>query len=218
MNDYFLGVDKTMRKSILKKDKSYTFSDYFKLPYPTRDVVAEFGYQFQVQKLDLPENPGKALNVEKLKETFYKKLPHVTLNSEAAKREFFISPLLFELLDYVEMEIDVEYPVNINERLKGNIDYLIHTSKEIIVIEAKNADMDKGFTQLAVELIAMDHYLENEAGDILYGVITIGDVWRFGVLERLTKKIIKNIDAFLVPAQLEKLLGVLLCILEEPRT
>jgi len=204
-----------MQKSILEEKKSYTFSDYFKLPYPTRDVVAEFGYQFQVQKLELPDYTGKVLNVEKLTETFYKKLPHVTLNSEAAKREFFISPLLFELLDYIDIDIDVEYPININERLKGNIDYFIHASKEIIIIEAKNADMDKGFTQLAVELIAMDHYLENKTTDILYGVITIGDVWRFGILERLKKKIIKNIDAFLVPAQLEKLLAVLLGILKE---
>jgi hypothetical protein len=205
-----------MRKSILEEQKSYTFSDYFKLSYPTRDVVAEFGYQFQVQKLELPDYTDNALNVEKLTETFYKKLPHVTLNSEAAKREFFISPLLFELLDYIDIDIDVEYPININERLKGNIDYLIHASKQIIVIEAKNADMEKGFTQLAVELIAMDHYLENESTERLYGVITIGDVWRFGVLERLTKKIIKNIDAFIVPAQLEKLLAVLLGILKEP--
>lgn len=160
-----------MRKSILEENKSYTFSDYFKLSYPTRDVVAEFGYQFQVQKLELPDYTDKALNVEKLTETFYKKLPHVTLNSEAAKREFFISPLLFELLDYIDIDIDVEYPININERLKGNIDYLIHASKQIIVIEAKNADMDKGFTQLAVELIAMDHYLENESTELLYGTL-----------------------------------------------
>ncbi len=205
-----------MPQSILEEKKSYTFSDYFKLPYPTRDVVAEFGYQFKIQKLVLPNYTDKVLNVEKLTDTFYKKLPHITLNSEAAKREFFISPLLFELLDYIDIDIDVEYPININERLKGNIDYLIHAAKKIIVIEAKNADMDKGFTQLAVELIAMDYYLENEPIDFLYGAVTIGDVWRFGVLERPTKKILKNIDAFIVPAQLEKLLGVLLGILKEP--
>ncbi len=139
----------------------------------------------------------------------------MTLNSESAKREFFISPLLFELLDYIDIEIDVEYPIHINEKLRGNIDYFIHASNKMIIIEAKNADMDKGFTQLAVELIAMDHYLENEeVTDKLYGVLTIGDVWRFGVLDRPTKKIIKNIDAFLVPAQLENLFAVLLGILE----
>jgi len=49
-----------MRKSILEENKSYTFSDYFKLSYPTRDVVAEFGYQFQVQKLELPDYTDKA--------------------------------------------------------------------------------------------------------------------------------------------------------------
>jgi len=213
--NFFEWTNETMRKSILEENKSYTFSDYFKFSYPTRDVVAEFGYQFQMQKLELPLYTEKALNVNKLTENFYKKLPHVTLNCEAAKREFFISPVLFELLDYLDIDIDVEYPININQRLTGHI-YLIHASTKVIVIEAKNADMDKGFTQLAVELIAMDHFLENETTDSLYGAITIGDVWRFGVLERRTKKIIKNIDAFLVPGQLEQLLAVLLGILKSP--
>ena len=103
-----------MRQTILEENKSYTFSDYFKLPYPTRDVVAKFGYQFKLQKLELPEKTVDGFNVEKLTETFYKKLPHITLNSEAAKCEFFISPLLLELLDYIEIKIDVEYPININ--------------------------------------------------------------------------------------------------------
>jgi hypothetical protein len=202
-----------MKKSILEENKSYTFSDYFKLPYPTRDIVAEFGYEFRFEKIELPKKEMDHLNLERLRTVFYKKLRHVSLNSETAKREFFVSPLLLELLDYIEIDIDVEYPVNVNERLKGNIDYIIHSSKNLIVVEAKNAEIDKGFTQLAVELIAMESYLENH-NDLLYGAITMGDWWRFGVLDRKNKIIFKDIDAFLIPADMEKLFSVLFGILE----
>jgi hypothetical protein len=37
------------------------------------------------------------------------------------------------------------------------------------VVEAKNADLAKGFTQLAVELIAIDQWLDSPAPDI-YGL------------------------------------------------
>jgi len=203
-----------MKKTILEENKAYTFSDYFKLPYSTRDILAELGYQFKIEKLELPKKHLENLNCEKLRDTFYKKLPHISLNSEAAKREFFVSPLLLELLDYINIEIDVEYTVNINERLKGCIDYVIHSSQEFIVIEAKNADMDKGFTQLSVELIAMDSYITDNKNNLLYGAVTMGDMWRFGVLDREKKIIKKDIDAFLVPADLEKLFTVLFGILK----
>jgi len=43
-----------MRKPILEEGKSYTFSDYFELSNPTKEIVAEFGYQFRLKKIDLP--------------------------------------------------------------------------------------------------------------------------------------------------------------------
>ena len=189
-------------------DENYTFSDYFKLPYPTKDIVAEFGYQFQLQQLTLPQKDVSHLNFERLTQTFYKKLPHISLNSEAAKREFFISPLLLELLDYADFDIDVEYPVKINDKLKGNIDYFIHSKNNFIIIEAKNADMEKGFTQLAVELIAMLHYSQTD--NFIYGVVTVGNIWQFGILNPQNNTIYKDIDVFTIPANLKSLCAILL--------
>jgi len=57
------------------------------------------------------------------------------------------------------------------------LDYLLRSQKNLLVIEAKNDDLTRGFTQLAVELIALAEVEEN---NILYGAVTIGDVWRFG--------------------------------------
>ncbi len=200
-----------MGKPILQKEKSYTFADYFELPYPTEEIVAEFGYRYELTKLDLPrgelEHP-----LDQLRAMFYKKLPHISLTSETAKREVLVAPILLELLDYLDLKIDIEYPVYVNEQLKGNIDYLVRSRREFVVVEAKKADMERGFTQLAVELIALDKR-DEEQHDLLYGAITVGDLWRFGVLQRQQKMISKDIDSFRVPLDLEDLFKVLLGIL-----
>jgi hypothetical protein len=196
---------------ILKKDKSYSFSDYFDLNYPTEDIVAELGYKYQLTQLSLPHSVvGHPLTT--LQAMFYKKLPYISLTSETAKREVMIAPILLELLDEIEVKIDIEYPIYVNEHLKGNLDYWLRSSQEFLVVEAKKADMEKGFTQLAVELIAMDQYLEGSNTE-LYGAITVGDVWRFGKLDREHKHLKKDIDAFRIPLDIEELFQVLIGIL-----
>lgn len=203
-----------MNTPIIRKDRSYSFSDYFDLSNSTEDVVGEFGFQFELTKLALPRLP-LSHPLTQLRAMFYKKLPHISLTSETAKREVMIAPVLLELLDYLELKIDIEYPVYVNEQLKGNLDYLVRSPQEFIVVEAKKADMEKGFTQLAVELIALDQRNDQPA-DLLYGAITVGDLWRFGVLSRSQKKITKDIDSFRVPSDLEELFQVLLGILSPP--
>ena len=111
-----------MRKSILKKDKKYTFSDYFELNNPTKEILEEFGYKYNFEELNLPETNREIISLEKLRETYVKKLPLISLNSEIAKREFYISPLLLEILDYVNAEINVEYPLDVEENLSGTVD------------------------------------------------------------------------------------------------
>ena len=203
-----------MNTPIIRKDRSYTFSDYFDLSNTTEDIVAEFGYQFEFTKLVLPQ-AVLSHPLDQLRAMFYKKLPHVSLTSETAKREVMIAPVLLELLDYLDLKIDIEYPVYVNEQLKGNLDYLVRSPQEFIVVEAKKSDMEKGFTKLAVELIALDER-NDQPVDLLYGAITVGDLWRFGVLSRSQKKITKDIDSFRVPSDLEELFQVLLGILAPP--
>ena len=200
--------------SILENEKHYTFSDYFEMSYPVAEIVAELGYQYHLTKLALPQG---VLNhsLEKLQAMFYEKLPYISLNSETAKREVYIAPILLELLDEIKVKIDIEYPVYINQYLKGNLDYWIHSTNQFIVVEAKKADMEKGFTQLAVELIAMDKFLEADVNNFLYGVITVGDLWRFGKLDRQKKLIFKDIDSFRVPLDLKGLFQVLVGILSD---
>ncbi len=201
-----------MSKSILKEGKNYTFSDYFLLNYSTKDILKEFGYQYTFEKLVLPEIKERHFSLDRLQETYLKKLPLISLNSEAAKREFYLSPLFLELLEYIKAEINVEYPLNVEDNLNGMVDYLLKADNNLIVVEAKKGDLERGFNQLAVELIALDKYLENTSA-FLYGAITLGDIWRFGVLERDKKLLSKDMDAYTLPSDLEKLFAILLGIL-----
>jgi hypothetical protein len=77
-----------------------------------------------------------------------------------------------------------------------------------VVIEAKNADLSKGFTQLAVELIALDQWT-NSATPVLYGTVTTGDTWKFGLFQRQTREIQKDINTYAVPNDLNQILSIL---------
>lgn len=201
-----------MHKPILQKDKSYTFADYFNLSYPTKEIIAEFGYTYELRKISLPHG-NMSDNLHAIKAAFYKKLPRISLTSEAAKREVLVAPILLELMDHIDVTLDIEYPVYVNEWLKGNIDYLLRTTQEFVIVEAKNADMEKGFSQLAVELIAMEQYLEDYQQAILYGAVTVGNIWQFGSLERTQKRISKDIDTFRIPLDMEEVFNVLIGIM-----
>ncbi|MEO1401137.1 MAG: hypothetical protein AAFV72_07730 [Cyanobacteria bacterium J06635_1] len=202
--------------SILKENKRYTFSDYFELNYSTRDIIETFGYQYRFEELHLPKSARVLSHIDQLRDTYVKKLPLISLTSEAAKREFYISPLLLELLEYIQAEIDVEYPLDAGENLSGTIDYWIKFAGNIVIIEAKKGDLERGFNQLAVELIALDKFADDSHKD-LYGAVTLGDVWRFGVLDRQDKTLIKDINAYTLLSDLSDILSILIGILEDKR-
>ena len=202
-----------MKGSIFKEGKRYTFSDYVDFNYPTEEIVGEFGYSFAFQVLALPEaTTYNADAIRALQATYYKILPQITLTSEIAKREFLIAPILLELVKETDSKIHSEYPIEIDDKLSGTLDYLIRARQELLVIEAKKGELDKGFNQLAAELIALDK-CEDTANTILYGAITIGDMWRFGTLDRQQKHIIKDIHSYRVPEDMENVFRVLMGII-----
>jgi hypothetical protein len=203
-----------MKKSIFKEGKKYTFSDYFFLPNPIEEIVAELGYAYSLEVLQLPKSETCNVDsVNTLKENYYKVLPKISLNSETAKREFLIAPVLFELAKATDSKINVEYPIEIDEKLSGYLDYLVRSKQELIVIEAKKGDIDKGFNQLAAELIALDKY-EDETDGLLYGVVTIGEMWVFSVLDRKNKKITRDMHNYTIPEDVEDIFRILVGIIE----
>ena len=202
------------KHSILQENKSYTFRSYFELPYETDDILAEFDYNFQRARLSLPTSTRQLERLQELRQRIEETLPLVSLSSEAARREILIAPVLLEVARYCQCQLRIEYPLNVNERLKGNLDYFLQANSQLLVIEAKHEDMTRGFTQLAVELIALSEWEPEQ--DLIFGCVTIGELWIFGILDKKQRLIKQNIYSLRVPGDIEVLVDVLVGILEKP--
>jgi hypothetical protein len=202
-----------LRTPIIQPDQSYTFSDYFKLNFAPQDILAYFGVTLQRRSLQLPRYTGELDRLTELKSRIEESLPRLSLTSEMARREFLIAPVLTDVLHYTQATLNVEYPVVVNNQLKGSLDYLLQNDQTFLVVEAKNEDLERGFLQLAIELIALDQWIESDQ-PILQGAISTGNIWQFGQFDRATRQITQDLNLYRVPADLVDLIQILVSILE----
>jgi hypothetical protein len=200
------------RQYIIQPEQSYSFSDYFKLNFAPQDILAYFGVSLQRRSLQLPHYLGELDRLTDLKLRIEESLPRLSLTSEMARREFLIAPVLTDLLHYTQATLSVEYPVAVSNQLKGSLDYLLQNHQTFLVIEAKNEDLERGFLQLSIELIALDQWIESDQ-TILYGAISTGNIWQFGRFDRQSRAITQDLDLYRVPADLDDLLRILISIL-----
>ncbi|MEP0914197.1 hypothetical protein NDI45_25140 [Leptolyngbya sp. GB1-A1] len=201
------------RARIIQPDESYTFTDYFKLNFAPQDILAYFDVSLQRRSLKLPRSTGTLDRLVDLKTRIEESLPRLSLTSEMARREFLIAPVLTDVLHYTQASLNVEYPVAVSNQLKGSLDYLLQNHQTLLVIEAKNEDLERGFVQLAIELIALDQWIESEQR-ILQGAVSTGNIWQFGQFDRLERQVTQDLDLYRVPADLEELLRILVKILD----
>ncbi|WP_392534324.1 hypothetical protein [Nostoc sp. C117] len=200
------------RPQIIQPHQSYTFSKYFELPYAPADILAELGCSYERALLQLPIYSNKLDYLDFLQRYLQRNIIRVNPISEAAKREVLIAPILLEVCEQTQTQLNIEYPINVSEKLKGSFDYYISSSNSLLVIEAKQSDLSRGFTQLAVELIALDQWIDSPQ-PTLYGAVTNGEDWRFGIFYREDKRVVQDIKLYRVPEGLEELVRVLVGIL-----
>ncbi len=199
------------RRRILQEGQSYTFRSYFEMPYEPDEILAELGYTLVRTPLNLPRSNRNLERLEEFRQRINESLPLISLSSETARRETLVAPALLEVARYCQCQIRIEYPLSVNNWLKGNLDYFLKRNPGLIVVEAKNDDLTRGFTQLAVELIAIS---EVEEGDVFYGAVTIGNAWCFGRLEKTLQQIFQDVSLYRIPNDLEDLMKILVGILE----
>ncbi len=200
----------TIVSSVLQPNQSYTFSKIFDLKVEADDLSAYFGYTFQRKRLNLPQYVGPIDRLEELRSRIEAVMPYVSLTNETSRREVLISQVVLEIVQKTKAQLRIEYPIKVTEQLQGYLDYLLQSQNEILVIEAKREDMDYGFSQLVAEMIALDQWDRSPAQPILIGVVTTGQIWRFGVLDRAKKNIEQGLDLYRVPEDLESVLRILI--------
>ena len=118
----------------------------------------------------------------------------------------------------------VEFDVDESQGLNGFCDYIVTRSPELLfvrapilmMVEAKNEDMKKGYAQCIAEMIAAQHFnvQESSASDKMYGAVTIGEKWKFMELEGTTVRIDSH-DYYI--ERLDKILGILMHLTRDNR-
>jgi len=199
---------------------SLSFSDYFKLNFYPEEILNYFGYGFEMKLLDLTKSVCDLVELEMLEKRLAKSLPYITFDNETARREFLIAPVLMDLIDYTKSNLKVSYALNVNNQLRGELDYFIESNikangevnHQFLVIEAKDENLERGFKQLAVELVAIAHVLES-GQRYIHGAVSIGKVWQFGRLDRQDKIVVQDLHLYRVPEDLKDLMAILVGIL-----
>jgi len=200
----------TTTNKILNPDETYTFSKFFDLKIPGKSLALEFGYSFERKRLDLPQYSGVLDRIEQTRDRINEILPYVSLSNEASRREWLISPVLYDLIHYTKVEIQIEYPIKISNQLQGVIDYFLESKQNMLIIEAKKEDLELGMAQLIAELIALDQWQIEDRQPVLLGAVTTGKIWEFARLNRQAKHIEQGLEDYRVPDDLHLLLRILI--------
>ena len=201
-----------MTKSNLDPNRSYTFSNYFDMGIIPSELVAEFGYSLSKQIIQLPEYVGELNRLPNLKQRIEEVLPYIDSENETTRREFMIAPIVTDLIYYSHAHVRIEYNLKLTNQLQGTLDYYLETGNGVVIIEAKQADLSRGFGQLAVELIALDQWTDSAQPELI-GAVTTGNIWQFGILQRSQKHIIQVLNLYRVTEDIESVMRILLATL-----
>ncbi len=114
------------------------------------------------------------------------------INTEKARSEFMIAPVLSEVRRYHKTRFalfsGVEFSVDPARGLNGFCDFLFTrsplqlriTSPVIAIAEAKNVDLRAGFGQCIASMVAAREF--NADATVIHGVVTTGSEWQFVTL------------------------------------
>ena len=194
--------------------------------FTIKKVPKDFGIQI-IEKVDLFSSIGSREIGDHLKQTLLDNVSlAVAVNTEKARSELIIAPVLIEIRKIFNKEISffsgIELNIDRERDLTGFCDFIISQSSEqlflntpvITVVEAKNDNIMSGLGQCAAEMIASRIFNEQE-GTILskiYGVVTSGNMWKFLKLEG--NAIYIDLDDYSIK-EISKIVGILCSMIEQ---
>jgi len=172
----------------------------------TSEIVDLFG--------DIPELECSDLLTETLR---YNVPLALASNSEKARSEMIISPILIDLRRQLKEKINlfsgIEFDVDSERGLNGICDFIISNSSEILfvsapiitLVEAKKENITAGLGQCVAEMLAARIFNERAGNEVstVYGVVTTGSIWKFMKLDGsiisidLTEYYLKDVNKIL---------------------
>ncbi len=156
-------------------------------------VQKEFGIKSQNQNFVLTEavEPSEIF----LQELNFTRENFAVFSSEAARTEAIIFPVLREVYKNYNQSFSlwIQKPLHVDANLHGTPDYLVanksplgvavFTNPLLVIVEAKKNDFEYGWGQCLAELVAVQK-LNGDEDFIVYGIVTDGETWQFGKLEK----------------------------------
>ena len=163
---------------------------------------------------DIPELECSDLLTETLR---YNVPLALASNSEKARSEMIISPILIDLRRQLKEKINlfsgIEFDVDSERGLNGICDFIISNSSEILfvsapiitLVEAKKENITAGLGQCVAEMLAARIFNERAGNEVstIYGVVTTGSIWKFMKLDGsvisidLTEYYLKDVNKIL---------------------
>ena len=163
---------------------------------------------------DVPDLECSALLTEILR---YNVPLALASNSEKARSEMIISPILIDLRRQLKERINlfsgIEFDVDSERGLNGICDFIISNSPEILfvsapvitLVEAKKENITAGLGQCVAEMLAARIFNERTGNEVstIYGAVTTGSIWKFMKLEGsvisidLTEYYLKDVNKIL---------------------
>lgn len=160
-------------------------------------TIQQIQKDFQLKILHIPglfdQMTAKPISAH-LTETLRENVPlALSINTEKARSELIIAPILVELRKQFDHRISlfsgVEFNVDKDQGLNGYCDFIVSLSPEqlflqtpiLSLVEAKNENIMSGLGQCMAEMVAAKLYNEQEGHDKhhVYGVVTSGNLWKF---------------------------------------
>jgi len=150
----------------------------------------------------------------------------LAINTEKARSELIISPVLVELRKIHKKKISlfsgIEFNVDKTKNLAGFCDFILSNSPEqlflkspvVAIVEAKNENIMAGLSQCIAEMIA-SKILNQEEGNIkikVYGSVTSGNLWKFLKMEK--NRVFVDLDDYGIK-DVGKILGILSEMVEQ---
>ena len=148
------------------------------------------------------------------------------IGTEKAKSEMIVADVLVELREQMEHRISlfsgIDFNVDPENGLVGVCDFVISLSPRqfslkapvIILVEAKNDNLEVGLGQCVAEMVAAQRFNAEEGNNIscIYGATTSGTEWRF--LKLTGKQLYIDMSVYQIE-RCDKILGILASMVDQ---
>ena len=149
----------------------------------------------------------------------------LAINTEKARSEFIIAPLLSELRRMLGGSFGlfsgVEFDVDSSRGLNGYCDFILTrsplqsvlTAPVVAIAEAKNDNLRTGLGQCIAAMVAAREFNTQSASAVavVHGVVTTGSAWKF--LRLSDAKVTLDVEEYFI-TQLGRIMGILAHILK----